>query len=100
MYDDPANEFYLKELNQDRAPLKLMDVKFGQEVEFNVFKKLNENYKSPKSKLVGFYGKGQRLGSPILGDTILTLYINNDNYNDTSNLKESDTPQIHTDMTI
>ena len=99
-YDDPANEFYLKELNQGRAPLKLLDVKFGQEVEVNVFKKLDENYKPPKRKLGGFYGKGQRLGSPIPGDTIPTLNSNNNQHNDTSNSKESNTPQVHTDMTI
>lgn len=111
-YDDPANEFYLNELNQGRAPLKLLDVKFGQEVEVNVFKKLDENYKPPKRKLGGFYGKGQRLGSPIPGETLLPLNngnidthpntnnnTNNDE-NDTKNSKKNDTPQVQTDMTI
>lgn len=67
-YDDPANSFYLSELNQGRAPLKLLNVEFGQEVEVNVFKKLEESFQPPKRKLGGFQGKGQRLGSPIPGD--------------------------------
>lgn len=68
-YDDPANSFYLSELNQGRAPLKLLDVQFGQEVEVNVYKKLDESYKAPKRKLGGFSGQGQRLGSPIPGES-------------------------------
>ncbi|CCK68685.1 protein phosphatase regulator SHP1 KNAG_0B02430 [Huiozyma naganishii CBS 8797] len=68
-YDDPANNFYLNELNQGRAPLKLLNVELGQEVEVNVFKKLDESYKPPKRKLGGFQGHGQRLGSPIPGES-------------------------------
>lgn len=67
-YDDPANSFFLNELNQGRAPLKLLDVEFGKEVDVNVFKKLDESYKAPKRPLGGFQGSGQRLGSPIPGD--------------------------------
>lgn len=67
-YDDPANSFYLNELNQGRAPLKLLDVEFGQEVDVNVYKKLDESYKPLKRKLGGFHGQGQRLGSPVPGD--------------------------------
>lgn len=68
-YDDPANSFYLKELNQGRAPLQLLDVEFGQEVDVNVYKKLDESYKPSKRQLGGFHGSGQRLGSPIPGDS-------------------------------
>ena len=67
-YDDPANTFYLNELNQGRAPLKLLDVKYGQDVEVNVHKRLDESYKPPKRKIEGFFGTGRRLGSPIPGD--------------------------------
>ena len=67
---NPANSFYLSELNQGRAPLKLLDVQFGQEVEVNVYKKLDEVLiKLPKRKLGGFSGQGQRLGSPIPGES-------------------------------
>lgn len=68
-YDDPANSFYLNELNQGRAPLKLLDVQFGQEVDVNVYKKMDESFRPPKRKLGGFQGQGQRLGSPIPGES-------------------------------
>lgn len=69
-YDDPANSFYLNELNQGRAPLRLLNVEFGQEVDVNVNKRLDESFKPPKRKLEGFQGTGQRLGSPIPGDSL------------------------------
>ncbi|CUS21560.1 LAQU0S03e05358g1_1 [Lachancea quebecensis] len=69
-YDDPANSFYLNELNQGRAPLRLLNVEFGQEVDVNVNKRLDENFKPPKRKLQGFHGTGQRLGSPIPGESL------------------------------
>ncbi|EJS44629.1 shp1p [Saccharomyces arboricola H-6] len=74
-YDDPANSFYLSELNQGRAPLKLLNVEFGQEVEVNVYKKLDEPYKAPKRKLGGFSGQGQRLGSPIPGESLSPVEV-------------------------
>lgn len=64
-YDNSANSYYLNELNQGRAPLKLLDVEFGQEVDVNVYKKLEESYKPPKRKLRGLGGTGRRLGSSI-----------------------------------
>ncbi|SCU95104.1 LAME_0F10726g1_1 [Lachancea meyersii CBS 8951] len=69
-YDDPANSYFLNELNQGRAPLKLLNVEFGQEVEVNVKKRLDESFKPPKRKIGGFHGKGHRLGSPILGESL------------------------------
>ncbi|CAR22093.1 protein phosphatase regulator SHP1 [Lachancea thermotolerans CBS 6340] len=69
-YDDPANSFYLNELNQGRAPLRLLNVEFGQEVDVNVNKRLDESFKPPKRKLQGFHGTGQRLGSPIPGESL------------------------------
>ena len=67
-YDDPKYAHYLNELNQGRAPLKLLDVQYGQEVEVNVMKKLDESFKPPKQSQAGFRGDGQRLGSPIPGE--------------------------------
>lgn len=69
-YDDPANSYYLNELNQGRAPLRLLDVEFGQEVDVNVYKKLDESYRPPKRKAGGFTGTGQRLGSPVPGESL------------------------------
>ncbi|KAL6937835.1 hypothetical protein ACO0RG_004359 [Hanseniaspora osmophila] len=67
-YDDPKNDFFLKELNQGRAPLNLLNVEFGQEVDVNVYRKLDESFKPPKRKLEGFHGQGQRLGAPVPGE--------------------------------
>ncbi|KAH3675539.1 hypothetical protein WICMUC_002628 [Wickerhamomyces mucosus] len=67
-YDDPANSTYLAELNSGRAPMSLLDVQFGQDVDVSVLKKLDEEYKPPKRKLGGFHGQGNRLGSPISPD--------------------------------
>lgn len=67
-YDDPQYAHYLKELNQGRAPLKLLDVEYGQDVDVTVFKKLDEPFQPSKRKLGGFLGRGQRLGSPIPGE--------------------------------
>lgn len=69
-YDDPTNSYYLNELNHGRAPLKLLDVDLGQEVDVNVHKRLNEAFVLPKKTLCGFHGKGQRLGSPIPGELV------------------------------
>lgn len=67
-YDDPANATYLAELNSGRAPLSLLNVEYGQDVDVNVIKKLDEEYKPPKRTLGGFHGTGQRLGSPVSTD--------------------------------
>ncbi|CDK25504.1 unnamed protein product [Kuraishia capsulata CBS 1993] len=70
-YDDPANAAYLNELNSGRAPLALLDVQFGQDVDVNVMKRLDEDYKPPKRKLGGFVGSGHRLGSPVPGEPVV-----------------------------
>ncbi|KAI0460959.1 hypothetical protein LJB42_001288 [Komagataella kurtzmanii] len=71
-YDDPANARYLADLNAGRAPLALLDVEIGQEVDVTVHKKIEKNFTSPKKARVGFQGKGQRLGSPVPGDIKLS----------------------------
>lgn len=67
-YDDPRNGAYLRDLNSGRAPLELLDVKMGQDVDVNVDKRLDEEYKPPKRKMGGFTGSGHRLGSPVPGE--------------------------------
>lgn len=69
-YDDPANATYLAELNAGRAPLSLLNVQYGQDVDVNVRKNLDEEYKPPKRKLGGFHGSGHRLGSPVSPDYV------------------------------
>ncbi|ODQ78996.1 hypothetical protein BABINDRAFT_162075 [Babjeviella inositovora NRRL Y-12698] len=68
-YDNPANASYLNTLNQGRAPLDLLDVKFGQDVDVNVTKKLDEDYVAPKSVVAGFSGSGHKLGSIVPGES-------------------------------
>ncbi|CAH6719410.1 UBX domain-containing protein 1 [[Candida] jaroonii] len=67
-YDDPQNESLLGELNQGRVPLSLLDVEFGQDVDVNVIRKVDEDYTPPKRKVGGYGGSGHRLGSPVPGE--------------------------------
>lgn len=108
-YDDPANEFFLNELNQGRAPLKLLNVELGQEVEVNVFKKLDESFKPPKRKFSGFQGRGQRLGSPIPGESMspkvekesyVESGLSKDTTSSTANEEPIATPESKGDISI
>lgn len=63
-YDDAANAHYLKELDQGRAPLSLLDVELGQRVDVTVKKNTDQKYVPPK-RVGGFGGQGARLGSEI-----------------------------------
>ncbi|CAI5755488.1 unnamed protein product [Candida verbasci] len=71
-YDDPRNATILQELNQGRVPMSILDVEFGQDVDVSVFKKTDEDWTPPKRKLGGYHGPGQRLGSPVPGEPIVT----------------------------
>lgn len=64
--DDPRNAEILDGIRQGRAPLSIMDVKPGQEVDVDI-KQHQENYVRPKPKYKPFGGSGQRLGSPTPG---------------------------------
>ncbi|GAA99764.1 uncharacterized protein L969DRAFT_18623 [Mixia osmundae IAM 14324] len=67
-YDDKANKEYLDALNSGRAPLDLLNVRFGQRVDLQVSKRLDEDYKPPpKQAARPFEGSGNRLGSPAPG---------------------------------
>lgn len=69
-YDDPANEAVLRELNQGRVPVLLLDVEFGQDVDVQVYKKTEEDYVPPRRRPGGYHGQGHRLGSPVPGEVI------------------------------
>ncbi|KAG5513722.1 hypothetical protein PMAC_000760 [Pneumocystis sp. 'macacae'] len=62
-YDDPSNTANLQAINSGHAPLSLLNVQVGQEVDLRVQRKLDKEYKPPK-KYTPFSGAGQRLGSP------------------------------------
>lgn len=53
-------------IRQGRAPLTIMNVQAGQEVDVEL-KQHEEKYTKPKPKYKAFSGAGQRLGSPTPG---------------------------------
>lgn len=64
--DDPRNAEILEGIRQGRAPLGIMNVQAGQEVDVEL-KQHEEEYVKPKPKYKPFSGAGQRLGSPTPG---------------------------------
>lgn len=66
-YDDPTNARTLEMINSGHAPLHILNVEPGQEVDVEVHPHKEEDYKKPKRKYVPFSGSGQRLGSPTPG---------------------------------
>lgn len=65
--NDPENAATLNMINSGRAPLDLLQVEQGQEVDLQVYPHRDEDYKPPKKKYKPFSGSGQRLGSPTPG---------------------------------
>ncbi|KAE8355796.1 hypothetical protein BDV28DRAFT_128389 [Aspergillus coremiiformis] len=64
--DDPRNAEILESIRQGRAPLSIMNVQPGQDVDVEI-KQHEEKYVKPKPKYKPFTGAGQRLGSPTPG---------------------------------
>ena len=54
-------------INSGRAPLDLLNVEHGQEVDLQLDNQKESKYVQPKKKYVPFAGSGQRLGSPTPG---------------------------------
>lgn len=71
-YDDPANARTLEMINTGHAPLHILNVEQGQEVDVEVHPHKDEDYVKPKKKYVPFSGSGQRLGSPTPGPSGLS----------------------------
>ncbi len=65
-FDDPRNAEILNSIRQGRAPLNIMNVQPGQEVDVEI-KQHEEKYAKPKMQYKPFGGSGQRLGSPTPG---------------------------------
>ncbi|GAC97461.1 hypothetical protein PHSY_005047 [Pseudozyma hubeiensis SY62] len=61
-YDDPAHAQTLAAINSGHAPLDLLNIRFGQQVQVHVHRRTDEPYKPPPMK--PFAGSGNRLGSP------------------------------------
>ncbi|CAI6295505.1 unnamed protein product [Periconia digitata] len=66
-YTDPANARTLEMINTGHAPLHILNVQHGQEVDVEVHHHKDEDYVAPKKKYTPFSGSGQRLGSPTPG---------------------------------
>jgi UBX domain-containing protein 1 len=64
---DPRNAEILNGIRQGRAPLSIMNVQPGQEVDVEI-KQHEGKYVKPKQKYKAFGGQGNRLGSPTPGD--------------------------------
>ncbi|KAK5071462.1 protein phosphatase regulator [Lithohypha guttulata] len=62
-FDDPANANVLSQIRSGRAPLHIMNVAPGQEVDVQVVPH-EEKYVKAKKQYRAFEGQGQRLGSP------------------------------------
>jgi UBX domain-containing protein 1 len=56
-------------INNGHAPLAILNVEPGQEVDVEVHAHKDQDYVQPKKKWVPFGGSGQRLGSPTPGAT-------------------------------
>lgn len=74
-YDDPANARTLEMINTGHAPLHILNVEHGQEVDVEVHAHKDEDYKQPKKKYVPFSGSGNRLGSPTPGASVASAPI-------------------------
>ncbi|SOV03886.1 related to SHP1 - potential regulatory subunit for Glc7p [Ustilago sp. UG-2017a] len=61
-FDDPAHAQTLAAINAGHAPLDLLNIRFGQQVQVHVHRRTDEKYKPPPMK--PFAGSGNRLGSP------------------------------------
>ena len=64
--DDPANAAILTQIKTGRAPLAILNVEIGQQVDVKL-EQHPEKYVQPKKKYKPFSGGGQRLGSPTPG---------------------------------
>jgi UBX domain-containing protein 1 len=71
---DPRNAEILNGIRQGRAPLSIMNVHPGQEVDVEI-KQHEGAYVKPKQKYKPFGGQGNRLGSPTPGDSLTSTAI-------------------------
>ena len=64
--DDPENAKMLAQIKQGRAPVSILNVQPGAEIDVQLVPH-NEKYTAPKKVYKPFGGQGQRLGSPTPG---------------------------------
>ncbi|KAI1812797.1 SEP domain-containing protein [Poronia punctata] len=66
-FDDPANAESLRMIQQGRAPIHLMNVRFDDPIDVKL-QKHDENYRQLPKKYKPFGSSGRRLGSPVPGE--------------------------------
>ncbi|RYP38003.1 hypothetical protein DL767_002731 [Monosporascus sp. MG133] len=68
-FDDPANADDLRMIQQGRAPLHLMNVRFDEPLDVKL-QQHAENWHPLPKVYKPFSGEGRRLGSPVPGDSL------------------------------
>ncbi|KAH0001700.1 SEP-domain-containing protein, partial [Aureobasidium melanogenum] len=96
-FDDPQNAPVLALINQGRAPLALLGVQPGQEVDLQLDPHKDEKYVQPKKKYKSFGGSGQRLGSPTPGPSGSTTAPAAAASSTTSSAPASSAPKVEID---
>ena len=66
-YDDPANARMLDQINSGSAPIGILNVEPGQDVDVKLDPHRDQKYVQPKKTAKAFAGSGTRLGSPTPG---------------------------------
>ncbi|KAH9905041.1 SEP-domain-containing protein [Xylariomycetidae sp. FL2044] len=67
-FDDPANADALRMIQQGRAPIHLMNVRYDEPLDVKL-QQHDENYRQLPKIYKPFGGEGRRLGSPVPGET-------------------------------
>ncbi|KAI1078640.1 SEP-domain-containing protein [Whalleya microplaca] len=67
-FDDPANAEALRMIQQGRAPIHLMNVRYDEPLDVKL-QQHEENFRQLPRVYRPFGGEGRRLGSPVPGDT-------------------------------
>ncbi|KAI1407206.1 SEP-domain-containing protein [Hypoxylon sp. FL1857] len=67
-FDDPENTDALRMIQQGRAPIHLMNVRYDEPLDVKL-QKHDENYRPLPKVYKPFSGEGRRLGSPVPGES-------------------------------
>ncbi|KAI2629343.1 SEP-domain-containing protein [Hypomontagnella submonticulosa] len=73
-FDDPANADALRMIQQGRAPIHLMNVRYDEPLNVKL-QQHEENYRQLPKVYKPFGGEGRRLGSPVPGESATTASL-------------------------
>jgi len=71
-FDDPANTEILQMIQQGRAPIHLLNVRYDDPIDVKL-QEHNENYRPLPKKYKPFGSEGRRLGSPVPGEVAASV---------------------------